>query len=123
MESRAQVNGYASPADPLLGNQFAFDEIKAAVDTAGDWGTYVTVHSYQLSAISRAIDAAIKDVGHGQLLDNATLQRMSDEGVFLSTQPFKICSEPQLDDFSSSKLALVCKGAGRVYKAIKKFPI
>ena len=114
--------GYASPADPLLGNQFTFDEIKAAVDTSGDWGTYVTVHGYHPSAINRAIDAGIKDVGHGQLLDDATLQRMSDEGVFLSTQPFTVCKEPQLDDFSNSKLALVCQGTERVYKAIKNFP-
>ena len=60
--------GYASPADPLLGNQFTYDEIKAAVDTAADWGTYVTIHSYHPEAINRAIDAGIKDVGHGQLV-------------------------------------------------------
>jgi imidazolonepropionase-like amidohydrolase len=118
----AAGGGYASPADPLLGNQFTFDELKAAVDTAGDWGTYVTVHSYHPSAINRAIDAGIKDVGHGQLLDDATLKRMSDKGVFLSTQPFTVCREPQLDDFSNSKLALVCKGTERIYKAIKNFP-
>lgn len=118
----AAGGGYASPADPLLGNQFTFEEIKAAVDTAADWGTYVTVHSYHPSAINRAIDAGIKDVGHGQLLDDATLKRMSDKGVFLSTQPFTICNEPQLDDFSNSKLAIVCKGTKRLYEAIKKFP-
>jgi len=92
----AAGGGYASPADPLRGNQFTFDEIKAAVDTAADWGTYVTVHSYHPSAINRAIDAGIKDVGHGQLLDKETLERMAEKDVFLSTQPFTVCSEPQL---------------------------
>ena len=118
----AAGGGYASPADPLLGNQYTFDEIKAAVDTAGDWGTYVTVHSYHPSAINRAIDAGIKDVGHGQLLDKATLKRMSEEGVFLSTQPFTVCNEPQLDNFSNAKLAQVCAGTEFVYQAIKDFP-
>jgi imidazolonepropionase-like amidohydrolase len=112
--------GYASPADPLLGNQFTFSEIKAAVDAATDWGTYVTIHSYHPSAINRAIDAGIKDVGHGQLLDKETLERMAKEGVFLSTQPFTVSFEPQLDDFSNSKLAQVAKGTAQVYKWAKE---
>lgn len=114
--------GYASPSDPLLGNQFTFEEIKAAVETAKDWGTYVTIHSYHPEAINRAIDAGIKDVGHGQLLDKKTLQRMADEGVFLSTQPFTVCSEPQLDDFSNSKLEMVCKGTEFIYETAKNIP-
>jgi imidazolonepropionase-like amidohydrolase len=114
--------GYLSPADPLLGNQFTFEEMKAAVDVASDWQTYVTVHSYHPSAINRANDAGVKDVGHGQLLDEATLKRMAKEGVFLSTQPFTVCSEPQLDDFSNAKLAQVCKGTAFVYETAKKIP-
>jgi imidazolonepropionase-like amidohydrolase len=106
--------GYASPADPLLGNQFTFEEIKAALDTAADWGTYVTIHAYHPSAINRAIDAGVKDIGHGQLLDEKTLRRMADKGVFLSTQPFTVCHEPQLDAFSNAKLAQVCKGTAFV---------
>lgn len=118
----AAGGGYSSPADPLLGDQFTFEEMKAAVDTASDWGTYVTIHSYHPSAINRAIDAGAKDVGHGQLLDEATLKRMAKEGVFLSTQPFTVCNEPQLDDFSNSKLAQVCKGTAFVYETAKKIP-
>ena len=97
--------GYSSPADPLMGNQYTFEEIQAAVATAKDWGTYVTIHSYHPEAINRAIDAGVMDIGHGQLLDEATLRKMADKGVFLSTQPFTVCQEPQLDDFSKSKLA------------------
>ena len=114
--------GYASPADPLLGNQFTYEEIKAAVDTAADWETYVTIHAYHPSAINRAIDAGVMDVGHGQLLDEKTLQRMADKGVFLSTQPFTVCHEEQLSDFSNEKLADVCKGTALVYEAAKNIP-
>jgi imidazolonepropionase-like amidohydrolase len=118
----AAGGGYGSPADPLLGNQFTFEEIKAAVDTAADWQTYVTIHAYHPSSINRAIDAGVKDIGHGQLLDEKTLQRMAKEGVFLSTQPFTVCSEPQLSDFSNEKLAEVCKGTAFVYETAKKIP-
>lgn len=116
----AAGGGYSSPSDPLLGIQFTYDEIKAAVDAASNWGTYVTIHSYFPESINIAIDAGIKDVGHGQLLDEKTLRRMAKEGVFLSTQPFTECSEPQLDDFSNSKLAIVCKGTAYVYETAKK---
>ncbi len=118
----ATGGGYSSPSDPLLGNQFTYDEIKAAVDAASNWGTYVTVHAYTPEAINIAIDAGIKDVGHGQLLDKATLERMAKEGVSLSTQPFTVCSEPQLDDFSNAKLALVCEGTKKMFSAIKDIP-
>ena len=118
----AAGGGYASPADPLVGNQFTYEEIKAAVDTAADWQTYVTIHSYHPSAINRAIDAGVKDIGHGQLLDEKTLRRMAKEGVFLSTQPFTVCNEPQLDDFSNAKLAQVCKGTEFIYETAKKIP-
>jgi imidazolonepropionase-like amidohydrolase len=118
----AAGGGYSSPADPLLGTQYTFDEIKAAVDAAENWGTYVTIHSYHPESVNKAIDAGIKDVGHGQLLDRETLQRMADEGVFLSTQPFTVCSEPQLDDFSNEKLAIVCEGTAKVYEWAKEIP-
>jgi imidazolonepropionase-like amidohydrolase len=118
----AAGGGYASPADPLWGDQFTFEEIKAAADAAGDWGTYVTIHSYHPSAINKAIDAGVKDIGHGHLLDKATLQKMADKGVFLSTQPFTVCNEPQLDDFSNSKLNQVCKGTEFIYKTAKEIP-
>ena len=118
----AAGGGYSSPADPLVGDQYTVAEIKAAVDAAADWQTYVTIHSDHPSAINKAIDAGIKDVGHGQLLDEKTLQRMADEGVFLSTQPFTECHEPHLSDFANSKLAIVCKGTAYVYETAKKIP-
>ena len=114
--------GYSSPADPLLGIQYTYDEVKAAVDAASNWGTYVTMHTYFPESVNMALDAGVKDVGHGQLLDKKTLQRMAKEGVFLSTQPFTECSEPQLSDFSNAKLAIVCKGTANVYKWAKEIP-
>ena len=91
-----------------------------AIRSYYDWGTYVTIHAYHPSSINRAIDAGIKDVGHGQLLDEKTLGRMADKGVFLSTQPFTVCHEPQLSAVSNEKLAQVCKGTALVYETAKR---
>jgi len=118
----AAGGGYSSPTDPIMSTQFTFDEMKAAADAASDYGTYATMHAYTPKAINRAIDAGFKDVGHGQLLDEKTLKRMAKEGVFLSTQPFTVCNESQLDAVSNAKLAIVCKGTANVYQLAKKIP-
>lgn len=114
--------GYASPTDPIESTQLSFEEIKAAVDAAADFGTYVAVHVYSPRGANREIDAGVKVIEHGQLLDEKTLKRKADEGVWLSTQPFTTCNEPQLSDTSNAKLAVVCQGTEFVYKAIKKIP-
>jgi imidazolonepropionase-like amidohydrolase len=118
----AASGGYASPTDPIDSTQFTLDELKAAVDAATDWGTYVTVHAYTIRAVNRAIDAGVKVIEHGQLLDEKTLKRMADEGIWLSTQPFTVCNEPQLSANSNAKLAVVCKGTEFVYETIKNIP-
>lgn len=38
--------GAASTYDPLDVTQYTLDEMKAAVEAADDWNTYVTVHAY-----------------------------------------------------------------------------
>ena len=42
--------------------QYTLDEMRAAVDAAEDWGTYVTVHAYTPHAVKRAIEAGVKCV-------------------------------------------------------------
>ncbi|MCR9087859.1 MAG: amidohydrolase family protein [Rhodobacteraceae bacterium] len=118
----AAGGGYASPTDPLFSTQFTFEEMKAAANAATDFGTYVTMHAYTPAAVNRAIDAGIKDVGHGQLLDRETLERMAAEGVHLSTQPFTVCNEPQLDEFSNEKLNTVCQGTANMYQIVSELP-
>lgn len=118
----AAGGGYSSPTDPIMSTQFTYEELKAAVDAATDWGTYVTVHAYTPRAVNRAIDAGVKVIEHGQLLDKKTLRRMADEGIWLSTQPFTVCNESQLSADSNAKLAVVCKGTAFVYDVIRSIP-
>ena len=67
---------------------FSEPELRAGVDTAGDWNTYATVHAYAPTTIQRAIAAGAKCVEHGHLMDEATAKLMSDKGIWLSIQPF-----------------------------------
>ena len=108
--------------DPLDTTQFTLEEIQAAVAAAENWGTYVTVHGYTTRAVNQAIDAGIKCVEHGQLLDEETLKRMAREGIWLSIQPFTLCHEDGLTAAQNAKQAIVCQGTGQVYEWIKEMP-
>lgn len=80
--------GVASTYDPLDTIQYSQDELKAAVGAAANWGTYVMVHAIADAPVNRAMDAGVKSIEHAHLATRKTLQRMKDEGVWLSTQPF-----------------------------------
>ena len=49
--------GVASPHSPLDVSTFTEPELHAAVEAAGNWGTYVSVHAYTPASIQRAIAA------------------------------------------------------------------
>ena len=78
--------GASSEFDPLHTNQYTLEELKAAVQAAADWGTYVTVHAYTDESVNRAIDAGVKCIEHGALISEKTIKRMAKEGVVLSYQ-------------------------------------
>lgn len=80
--------GIASSYDPLDVTQYTVEEIKAAVEAASNWGTYVTVHAYTPHAVRQAIEAGVQCIEHGQLLDDSTAMLMSQKGIYWSLQPF-----------------------------------
>jgi imidazolonepropionase-like amidohydrolase len=80
--------GVSSLFDPLDSTQFTVAEIRAAVDAASDWGTYVCAHVYMSEGIQRAIANGVKCIEHGQLADEETVRKMADAGTWWSLQPF-----------------------------------
>lgn len=80
--------GVASMYDPLDSTQFSESELRAGVQAASDWNTYVMTHVYTPKGIQRAIRSGVKCVEHGQLADEASVRMMRDEGVWWSLQPF-----------------------------------
>jgi len=80
--------GVASPHSPLDVSTFTEPGLRAAVEAAENWGTYVTVHAYTPAAIKRAIAAGVKCIEHGQLMDESTAKLMAERGIWLSIQPF-----------------------------------
>ena len=80
--------GVASSYDPLDVTQYSVPELRAAVEAAQNWGTYVTVHAYTPRAIRQAIEAGVQCIDHGQLIDEPTAALMAKNGTWLSLQPF-----------------------------------
>jgi imidazolonepropionase-like amidohydrolase len=80
--------GVASPYSPLDVSTFTEPELRAAVEAAENWGTYVAVHAYTPVTIQRAIAAGVKCIEHGHLMDDSTAKLMAERGIWLSIQPF-----------------------------------
>jgi len=80
--------GVASNYDPLDVTQYTVPELRAAVEAAENWGTYVTVHAYTPRAVRQAIEAGVRCIDHGQLLDDTTAKLIAERDVWWSLQPF-----------------------------------
>ncbi|AXN42860.1 Imidazolonepropionase [Mycobacterium marinum] len=80
--------GVTSAYDPLDVAQFTEAEMRAAVEAAENWGTYVTVHAYTPRAIRAAIAAGVRCVEHGQLIDEPTAALLAEKDIWWCLQPF-----------------------------------
>ena len=75
--------GVASPYDPLDSLQLSMEEIRTAVEEASAFGRYVCAHAYTPAAITRAAEAGVRTIEHGNLIDDASAKRMADKGMYL----------------------------------------
>jgi imidazolonepropionase-like amidohydrolase len=118
--------GVTSNYDPLDVAQYSDEEFKAAVLAAENWGTYVTVHAYTPKAITTAINAGVKCIDHGQLIDEPTAKLMAEKGIWLSLQPFldDEDSNPHPEGSANRKKQLeMSSGTENAYALAKKYKI
>ncbi len=114
--------GAASAYDPLDVSQYTLDELKAAVEAADDWGTYVTVHAYTPKAVRRAVAAGVKCIEHGQLLDQATMRLLAEKGIWLSLQALDEAPDSQTADVRAKKHQVVA-GTDMAFKWAKQYKV
>jgi imidazolonepropionase-like amidohydrolase len=79
--------GVSSPFSPIDVTTFTEAELRAAVEAAENWGTYVATHAFTPAAIQRSIAAGVKCIEHGMLMDEATARLLAEKGIWLSAQP------------------------------------
>lgn len=118
----AAGGGTSSEYDPLDVTQYTLDEMKAAVDAASDWNTYVTVHAYHPKSVRRAIEAGVKVIEHGNLLDEDTLKLMAEKGIWLSGQML-VDSTEAMDPKRREKRKPVIEGQKLVWPMAKRLGV
>ncbi|MEO3786191.1 amidohydrolase family protein [Actinocorallia sp. B10E7] len=102
--------GVTSLYDPLDVLQYTPDELRAGVEAAAGWGTYVSVHVYTGAGIRRAVEAGVQVIEHAQLAEEDDIRFMADHGVWLSTQPFIEDDHHYANPVSAEKHRRVCAG-------------
>ncbi len=117
--------GVASMYDPLDSTQFSESELRAGVEVASDWNTYVMAHVYTPKGIQRSIRAGVKCIEHGQLADEASVRMMRDEGVWWSLQPFLQDEDSNVypDPARRASQKQVAEGTVQAYALAQKYGI
>jgi imidazolonepropionase-like amidohydrolase len=117
--------GVASAHDPIDATQYTEAELRAGVEAAENWGTYVLVHAYTPRAVQQAIRAGVRCIDHGHLLDEETVAMIAEHDIWWSLQPF-------LDDEDAIPLSapgqraqqlLIVEGTDRAYALAKKHEV
>lgn len=109
--------------DPLYTLQFTPDEMRAAVNAAEDYGTYVATHVYTVPGIKRAIEAGVRSIEHGHLADESTVALIGEKGIWLSMQPFAEDDHHYPDPDRAEKNRQICHGTENVYTWAKKYGV
>jgi imidazolonepropionase-like amidohydrolase len=115
-----------SDYDPIHSLQPSPAEIRAAVQAASDWGTYVLAHAYTAEAITRLVENGVKSIEHGLLIDEAAAKLVKKEGAVISTQLYifrRLLDTPYMTDFQREKARLVRAGQENLIRLLKKYDI
>ncbi|MFC4113324.1 metal-dependent hydrolase family protein [Nonomuraea zeae] len=75
--------GVASPTDRIDSTQYSMDELRAAVDEATAANRYVAAHAYTARAVNRALEAGVRSIEHGNLIDDSSVEAFVRHEAFL----------------------------------------
>jgi imidazolonepropionase-like amidohydrolase len=117
--------GVSSPFSPIDVVTFTPAEVRAAVEAARNWGTYVVAHAFTDEAIRQSIDAGVQCIEHGFLMSEDTARLMAEKGVWLSLQPLPEEMRTGLPEGSvqRAKAEEVWPGIARSYELARKYNI
>ena len=118
--------GVMSDYDPIHSLQPSPAEIRAAVQAATDWGTYVLAHAYTSEAVRRLVDNGVRCIEHALLIDDATAKYVKQNDIVISTQLVVYRALKDLPGITANnleKLDVVLKGQENLIRLIKKYDI
>ena len=118
--------GVMSDYDPIFSLQPTPAEIRAAVQAAADFDTYVLAHAYTSEAVRRLIENGVKCIEHGLLIDDETAALVKQNDVVISTQLVvyrELANLPGINETNLAKLEVVLKGQENLIRLIQKYDI
>lgn len=116
--------GVSSPRSPLDIVTFSESDLRAGVEVAQDWSTYVAVHAYTPRAVQRALRAGVACIEHAHLIDDETARMIAEKGAWLSTQPFLTKDDAGSQTGPGAERVLqLFAGTPRLYEMIRKYGI
>jgi imidazolonepropionase-like amidohydrolase len=78
--------GASSLFDPVDTLQYTLEEMRACVQAAEDYGTYVCAHIHANPSMLRAAEAGIKCFEHASLMNEQVAQVAKDQGIWICPQ-------------------------------------
>jgi imidazolonepropionase-like amidohydrolase len=63
--------------------EFTQEALRAAVEQAAEYGTYVAAHAHGAEGIKRAVRAGVRSIEHGSLMDDEAIALMAERGTYL----------------------------------------
>nr|WP_042187409.1 amidohydrolase family protein [Kibdelosporangium sp. MJ126-NF4]CEL18060.1 Prolidase [Kibdelosporangium sp. MJ126-NF4]CTQ90711.1 Prolidase (EC 3.4.13.9) [Kibdelosporangium sp. MJ126-NF4] len=75
--------GVASPTDRIDSTQYSMDELRAIVEEAAAANRYVAAHAYTARSVSRALQAGVRSIEHGNLIDESAVDELRKHDAFL----------------------------------------
>ena len=121
----ATGGGVTSFTDALYVNELFPEEIEAAVRVAEDYGTYVATHVFNAVGIKRSLNAGVKTIEHGHLIDEEGMELLAEKEAILSTQVYVLTMlEPIFTDANrAGKLKEALNGMDNMFKLAKKYKV
>ncbi len=98
----AADGGVSSPTDQPGEWQYSVEELRTIVETAKASGKYVMAHAYGPKAIMNCLEAGVKSIEHGNLLDEACAAKMAEQGAYYvpTLVTYDILADEASDDLS-----------------------
>ncbi len=64
-------------------SEYTEEQIRAAVEQAAEYGTFVAAHAHGAEGIKRAVRAGVRSIEHGSLIDDEGIALMKQHGTWL----------------------------------------
>ncbi|MDV5168564.1 amidohydrolase family protein [Photobacterium rosenbergii] len=115
--------GVSSQYDPLDVSEYSVDEIKAVVEEAKNYNTYVIAHVMTDKGIRTSVEAGVMSIEHGFFASDDTLKLMKEKGAWLSPQAMFEEDMQWASPISAKKYKQVTDAVNTLYKRAKEIGV